>query len=298
MSEERDERPMSRRSMLRGAVGAAAAIGAAGALTGGLAGTAQAGTAAANGWSRGRRVPEERIGIQLYTLRNDLQADLEGTLEALADIGYRNVELAGTYGRSVREFRGLLDRYGLRAVSAHVGFDGADVDALIADAKVLGYHYADCAWANYDSIGEWRDFADRLDKAGKAFRKAGIKYGYHNHAHEFRKIDGVRPFDVISQVTSRHNVHFEYDLYWLVDGGIDPVEQYYREFGRVRQFHVKDRKPEGGFADLGTGTIDFGRIFRDTRRGHVSHFIVEHDQPTNALRTAEVGYDYLTDLRF
>ncbi|WP_116047399.1 sugar phosphate isomerase/epimerase family protein [Amycolatopsis palatopharyngis] len=289
-----DERGLSRRSMLRGAVGAAAAIGAAGAL----AGTANAGTVAASGWSTGRRVPKERIGIQLYTLRNDLRADLEGTLEALADIGYRNVELAGTYGRSVQEFRGLLDRYGLRAVSAHVGFDGADLDALIADAKVLGYHYADCAYANYGSIAEWRDFATRLDKAGEAFRKAGIKYGYHNHAHEFQKIDGVRPFDVIAEVTSRHNVHFEYDLYWLVEGGIDPVEQYYREFGRVRQFHVKDRKPGGGFADLGTGTIDFGEIFRDTRRGHVSHFIVEHDQPTDALNTAEVGYKYLADLRF
>jgi sugar phosphate isomerase/epimerase len=289
-----DESFLSRRSMLRGTVGAAAGIAAAGAL----AGTANAGTTPAHWWPQGRRVPKNSIGIQLYTLRNDLRADLEGTLEALADIGYRNVELAGTYGRSVEEFRGLLDRYSLRAISAHVGFDGADVDQLIADAKVLGYHYADCAYANYGSIAEWTDFAQRLDKAGEAFRKGGIKYGYHNHAHEFQKIDGERPFDVISRVTSRHNVHFEYDLYWLVEAGIDPVEQYYREFGRVRQFHVKDRKPGGGFADLGTGTIDFGELFRDTRRGNVSHFIVEHDQPTDALHTAEVGYDYLINLRF
>lgn len=289
-----DEKSLSRRAMLRGAVGGAAAIGAAGAL----AGTAHAGTSAASWWPGRNRVPTQRIAIQLYTLRNDLQADLEGTLEALADIGYRNVELAGTYGRSAAEFRGLLDRYRLRAVSAHVGFDGADVDKLIDDAKVLGYRYADCAYAKYDSIAEWSDFAQRLDNAGEAFRKSGIKYGYHNHAHEFQEIDGVRPFDVISRGTRRYNIHFEYDLYWLVEAGIDPVKQYYREFGRVRQFHVKDRKPEGGFANLGTGTIDFGDIFRDTWLGYVAHYIVEHDSPTDALHTAEVGYDYLVNLRF
>lgn len=284
-----EERSLSRRSMLRTAAGAAAAVG---------VGAALPGTASAAGRHGGRHVPKSRIAIQLYTLRTLLEDDTAGTLEALADIGYRNVELAGTYGRSAEEFRGLLDRYHLRAVSAHVGFDGADVDQLIADAKVLGYHYADCAYANFGTIAEWKAFAGRLDTAAEAFRRAGVKYGYHNHDHEFERLEGTRPFDVLARHTERRNVHFEFDLYWVIEAGADPVWEFYRQFGRVKQYHVKDRKPGGGWANLGEGTIDFGRIFRDTWHGNVQHYVVEHDAPSDPLRTAEVGYDYLRDLRF
>jgi sugar phosphate isomerase/epimerase len=284
------EKSFSRRAMLRTAAGAAVAAGAAGAM----GGTAQA----SGNWWRGRRVPKNQIGIQLYTLRSLLENDAPGTLESLADIGYRNVELAGTYGYSAQEFRELLDRNGLRAFSAHVDFQNADVDQLIDDAKVLGYRYAACAYAKYDTIAEWKDFADRLDKAGHAFRKAGIRYGYHNHNHEFEQIGGTRPFDVIAARTSRHNIHFEFDLYWQVVAGADPVAEYYRQFGRVRQFHVKDRGADGGFADVGTGNIDFARIFRATWPGPMKQYIVEHDQPSDPLKTAEVGFDNLSALRF
>ncbi|WP_028661689.1 sugar phosphate isomerase/epimerase family protein [Saccharomonospora saliphila] len=285
---------LSRRAMLRTAAGAAAAAG----ITGALATTAQAAPGQAGGWSGGRRVPKNMISIQLYTLRDLLSEDLEGTLEALADIGYRTVELAGTYGRSAAEFRGLLDRYHLRATSAHVSFDGADVDQLIDDARTLGYTKAACAYANYSTLAEWRAFAERLDTAAAAFRRAGIAYGYHNHAHEYQTIDGVRPIDVIAENTDPRNVHFEYDLYWVVEGGADPVEEYYRRFGRVLQYHVKDRAPEGGWADLGTGTIDFGELFRRTWKGPMKQYIVEHDAPSDPLTTAKVGFDYLADLRF
>ena len=116
----------------------------------------------------------------------------------------------------------------------------------IADAKTIGYRKAACAYANYSTLEEWRAFARRLDKAAVAFRKAGISYGYHNHAHEYQPIDGIRPIDVIAECTSPRNVHLEYDLYWLVDAGADPVVEYYRRFGRVQQFHVKDRAEDGG----------------------------------------------------
>ena len=278
--------------MLRGAAGAALAVGAAGALPG-----VASAEGAGRGGHWGLRVPKDKISIQLYTLRSILETDLEGTLDALADIGYRKVELAGTYGRSATEFRKLLDARRIRATSTHAGIDG-DINQAIADAKILGNLRSNVAWANFGTIAEWKAFADRLEAAGKAYRRAGIGFGYHNHNQEFALVEGVRPFDVLTQRTSRRNVSFELDLYWVVTGGADPVREFYRVPGRVRQYHVKDRAPDGGFADLGEGTIDFRRIFRATRPLEVEEYIVENDQPVDALKCAETGYNYLANLRF
>lgn len=278
--------------MLRGAAGAALAAGAANALPG--VATAE-GDMAAGRWKL--RVPKDKISIQLWTVRHIMEADLEGTMSALADLGYRKVELAGTHGRSAAEFRRILDANHIQATSAHNGIDG-DLNQLIADAKTLGNVRMDVAFANFPTIAEWQAFAERLDAAGKVFRAAGIPLGYHNHAHEFQAIDGVRPFDVITKGTSRRNVHLEIDLYWAVTGGVDPVRVFYDNAGRVKQYHVKDRAPDGGFADLGEGTIDFRRIFRATWPLEVAEYIVENDEPVDALRSAQVGYDYLANLRF
>ncbi len=278
--------------MLRGAAGAALAVGAAGALPG-----VASAEGAGRGGHWGLRVPKDKISIQLYTLRSILETDLEGTLDALADIGYRKVELAGTYGRSATEFRKLLDARRIRATSTHVGIDG-DINQAIADAKILGNLRSNVAWANFGTIAEWAAFADRLEAAGKAYRRAGIGFGYHNHNQEFALVEGVRPIDVLTQRTSRRNVSFEMDLYWVVTGGADPVREFYKIPGRVKQYHVKDRAPDGGFADLGEGTIDFRRIFRATRPLEVEEYIVENDQPVDALKCAETGYNYLANLRF
>lgn len=281
---------ISRRSVLRGAAGAAFAVGVAGALPG---------VAAAEGrGAGGLRVPRDKISIQLYTLRSVLEVDLEGTLDALADIGYRKVELAGTYGRSAAEFRRILDARHIRATSTHVGIDGVDIDQAIADAKVLGNLRSNVAWANFGTIAEWEAFAGRLEAAGKAYRRAGIGFGYHNHNHEFVAIDGVRPYDVLTGHTTRRNVSLEMDLFWVVAAGVDPVREFYRVAGRVKQYHVKDRTPDGGFADLGEGVIDFRRIFRATRPLEVEEYVVENDQPVDALKCAETGYNYLANLRF
>jgi sugar phosphate isomerase/epimerase len=278
--------------MLRGSAGAALALGAASALPG-----VASAEGAGHGGRWGLRVPREKISIQLYTLRSILETDLEGTLDALADIGYRRVELAGTYGRTATEFRKLLDRRHIKATSTHVGIDG-DIDQAIADAKVLGNRRSNVPWANFATLAEWEAFADRLEVAGKAYRRAGIGFGYHNHNQEFQPVEGVRPFDVLTGRTTRRNVSFEMDLFWVVAGGADPVREFYRIAGRVKQYHVKDRTADGDFADLGEGVIDFRRIFRANRPLEVEEYIVENDQPVDALKCAETGYDYLANLRF
>jgi sugar phosphate isomerase/epimerase len=280
-----ESRMPSRRTFLSTALAAGAAVA--------LPGVALPGVADASD-RLCRRVPRESISIQLYTLRGIMGDDPEPVLSALADIGYRKVELAGTYGRSAAEFAAVLRRHGLRATSAHVGIDG-DLDRVISDALTLGNKYVVVPWVNYGTLAEWQAFTVRLEAAGDKLRRAGLSLGYHNHAHEFALVEGTRPFDVITAGTSRRNVHLELDLYWAVAGGVDPVEVCRAHFPRVRQFHVKDRAADGSFADLGTGTIDFAGIFRAT---NVTEYIVENDQPRDALATARIGYDYLRDLRF
>ncbi len=281
---------LSRRSILRGAAVAAVAVGAAGALP-------EVAGADADHGRRGFRVPRDKISIQLWTLRNILATDLEGTLEALADIGYRKVELAGLHGRTAAEFKRILDRVHIHATSSHVGIDG-DLNQVIADAHTLRHKTVVVPFVNLPTIAEWQAFTERLEDAGKLFRRSGLSLGYHNHAHEFQAIGGVRPYDVITRGTTRRNVHLQLDIYWAVTGGVDPVRVYWDNFPRVRQYHVKDRAPDGGFADPGLGTIDFRRVFRLNHAHEVDEYIVENDEPADALRTAEIGYTYLANLRF
>lgn len=278
---------VSRRTMLRGTAGAAVTAGAMAAL---------GGTASADERGRCHGVPKDKISIQLYTLRNLFEADVEGTMSALADIGYRKVETAGTYGRTAAEFRKILDANHIKATSAHNGIE--DLDQAIADAKALGNLRVNVAYADFETIDEWREFAGQLEAAGKAYRQAGIEFGYHNHAHEFEAIDGVRPFDVLARETSRRNVQFEADLYWVITGKVDPVKLFWSVPGRITQYHVKDMAEDGGFADLGEGVIDFAQIFRATHPLEVKEYVVENDEPVDALKCAKTGYDYLATLEF
>lgn len=285
MCGEDAEQFLSRRSMLRGVATAALVAGAAVALPN-----------VADAAPARRRIPLDKISIQLYSLRSLLQNDPEGTLSALADLGYRKVELAGTYGRSATEFRAILDRCHLRATSTHVGIDG-DVKKTIADALTLGNSYANVPFAQFGTIAEWEAFAGRLNTAAIAFRKAGIKLGYHNHAHEFAPIGGVLPYDVLTAKTNKRDVHLEIDLFWAVTGGADPVELFRQHYPRVTQYHVKDRTADGQMTDPGTGVIDFPRIF-GASCSTLREFIVEHDQPADPLHTAKVGFEYLRTVRF
>ncbi|MEW2357001.1 sugar phosphate isomerase/epimerase, partial [Spirillospora sp. NPDC029432] len=243
------------------------------------------------------RIPRGSISIQLYSLRSMLAADLDGTLAALAAIGYRKVEAAGTHGRTAAEFRAALDRAGLHATSGHVSV-GDGWQQTLADARVLGHRYVVHPWASFATADEWRRFADQLTEAGAAARAAGLRFGYHNHAHEFERLPtGERPFDIIT-ATDPRLVHLELDLYWAVTAGADPVALLREHGRRVLQLHVKDRAADGSFADVGTGTIDFPRIFTAACRSGVAEYIVERDTQPDPLRTARVGFEYLRTVRF
>ncbi|TMR99879.1 sugar phosphate isomerase/epimerase family protein [Nonomuraea basaltis] len=258
----------------------------------------------------GDRVPPDQISIQLWTVRDDLAQNYDATLAYLAEIGYPKVELAlGYFGRTAQQLRAFLDGIGIRASSSHDGIsaDDAALETKIANALALGQSYIVVPYLNSTSEDEWKAWAERMNVEAEAARSAGLRYGYHNHAHEFT-IDlggGKTPWDVLTSELDPRLVHLEIDIYWAVTGGIgrgvaDPVrftlDVIRKAPQRVLQFHVKDRHLDGDMADLGTGTIDFRRIFDKHR---VKEYIVENDTPdVTPRRTAEVGYRYLRKVRF
>jgi sugar phosphate isomerase/epimerase len=307
---------LSRRGFLRTAATTAAVVGTSSALAGPALAQEEA-----SGQAVGRhRVPPGQISIQLYTLRDQLAIDLEGTLRALREIGYRKVEHAGFVGRTVTEFKAALDAAGLRATSGHVPvpqpFDPAAWSASLADANALGSRFIVHPFFGIDfATGEverttaaWRAFARDLNRAGRMARDAGLKLGYHNHNWEFFRLTdnpSRTAYDVLTDATDPDVVHLQLDLFWAVRGARDPVDLIRQNKGRVLQYHVKDMNQAGSFEDPGQGLIDFARIFRHSDEAGVREYIVERDdagtpprQPEDALDTARVGYQFLRTVRF
>jgi sugar phosphate isomerase/epimerase len=307
---------LSRRGFLRTTAATAAVVGTSSAL----AGPALAQEEAGGHGRRRRRVPPDQISIQLFTLRDQLAIDLEGTLQELGAIGYTRVEHAGFVGRTVTEFKAALDAAGLRATSGHVPipqpFDPAAWSAALADATILGSRYIVHPFFGIDfATGEvvrttapWRAFARDLNRAGRMARDAGLKLGYHNHNWEFFRLTdnpSRTAYDVLTEATDPDLVHLQLDLFWAVRGARDPVDLIRQHRGRVLQYHVKDLNQAGSFADPGEGLIDFARIFRHSGEAGVREYIVERDdagspprEPADALDTARVGYRFLRTIRF
>ena len=212
-----------------------------------------------------------RIGIQLFTVRRDLQRDVEGTLAKVAAIGFTEVEFAGFPQGTAASLRAMLDRHGLTAVSNHVRFGAlrADWDRTLDDAAALGQRYivvASIAAAERRTIDDWKRIAALFNKAGEASLARKIQFAYHNHDFEFAPIDGKLGYDVLLEETDPRLVQFEMDLYWITRGDKDPLDYYAKWPGRFPLLHIKDMSPDRGFADLGKGTIDFKRVFRRAGR--------------------------------
>jgi sugar phosphate isomerase/epimerase len=306
---------VDRRGFMRGVVATAAV-----AAVGGPAALATPALAAEGRGQDKGRVPLDQISIQLFTLRQQLAIDFEGTIAALHEIGYTRVEHAGFVGRTVAQFKAVLDANDIVSTSGHVlipqPFDPAAWSASLADANTLGSTYIVHPFFGINfGTGEvtrttapWQAFARDMNQAGQMAQDAGLQLGYHNHNWEFFRLtdDPSRTaFDVLADETDPDLVHLELDLFWATRGARDPVDLIKQNKGRILQYHVKDMNQAGSFADPGQGLIDFARIFEHSKRAGAVEYIVERDdagspprQPADALTTAEVGYDFLAAIRF
>jgi sugar phosphate isomerase/epimerase len=138
-----------------------------------------------------------------------------------------------------------------------------------------------------------------LNEAGARTKEEGITLAYHNHAFEFEAADTGRLYDVLVRETDPSLVDMELDLYWAVAGGVDPVDLITEYPGRFSLLHVKDRAPDGSIADVGTGTIDFARIFAYSETAGVKYYFTENDNPTpDGVSSACTSYTNLSALRY
>jgi sugar phosphate isomerase/epimerase len=288
------ERKSSRRRFLQGA-GTAAAVG--------LTALALPGTASAA--SRGRPVPPGKIGLQLYSVRDMLRADPEGTLAMIADAGYAEVEPAYEYGgRTPEQFRKIVDDNGLKVIGSHhnpYDFRGDLARVTLERAATLGQKYVGVSYMDGQQTADgYRRMADEMNQWGEAARAYDLHWYAHLHDNEFATdpSTGEVLFDVWLAETDPRLVSFEMDLYWILRAGADPVAYLDRHQGRFPLFHLKDGTPtEGIETDLGEGTVDFAAILSHLRSLGAHDFVIERDQQPDPVRTANVSYDYLRSLR-
>jgi sugar phosphate isomerase/epimerase len=286
----------------RSFLGAALGFAAAGTLAGATAASARAAETEGAEHAK-RRIPPSGIGMHLYTMRTPLAQDFEGTLAQLAAIGYATVGVSGRHGHDAAQIRGMLDRTGLKAVLEHVGYTtitNGGWEKALEDVRTLGGKWIvipSLPGSMHNPAG-YREAARRFNEAGLAARRAGLKLLFHNHEPDHRVVDGELLYDILVNETDPALVGFELDLYWAAKGGGDPASYFREHPRRFPALHVKDMAPNGDFADVGSGVLDFAAMFRYARRGGVKQWLVEHDQPADPFLTARNSYAYLAALRY
>ena len=247
-----------------------------------------------------------KIGVQLYTVRRELEADFEGTLAKVAALGYREVEFAGYYGRAPAQVKAVLARNGLAAPSAHFQsvVSSGGVREAVEAAQTIGHKYLVYAWLPPEerkSLDDYRRLVERLNRAGEECRRAGVQFGYHNHDFEFEPMEGRVPYDLILEGTDAGLVKMELDLYWITKGGQSPLAYFRKYPGRFPLVHVKDMDstPKRYFTEVGRGRVDFKEIFAASRQAGIKHYFVEQDEtPASPFDSIRTSIDYLKRLEF
>ena len=246
-----------------------------------------------------------RVGVQLYSVRDLMKADLPGTLARVAAIGYKEVEFAGYFGRTPAQIRDLLRQNGLTSPSTHLSFDSltSGWQKQLDDAKAAGHEWVTIAYIAEEkrrTLDDWKRIADLFNRSAAAAKSADLRFAYHNHDFEIRPIDGTRPLDLLLTSTDPKLVDFEMDLYWVVFGGGNPIDFFNQYPKRFKMVHVKDSAgpPDNKMVDVGQGKINFPQIFAQSEKAGIEHYFVEHDQPADPIATITNSYNYLHNLTY
>jgi len=256
---------------------------------------------------------KKEIGIQLWSVRDDMKNDPAGTIKKLGEIGYSYVEAAGYsdgkfYGIEPAAFKSLLEENGMTMKGSHTGPNLPEEgewdqvmqwwDQCIADHKAAGAEWIvkpSMGAEAYRSLDTLKMYCDYFNSVGEKCNQAGIRFGYHNHNHEFEtQLDGHTVYDFLVENTDPDKVMFELDLYWIQQGGKNAVDYFNKYPGRFELYHVKDEKELGA-----SGTMDFKPDFDMAEKSGMKHYIVEVEQYNyDPLVSVQKSYDFLNNAEY
>jgi sugar phosphate isomerase/epimerase len=275
----------------------------------------------------GTPAEKKSIGIQLYTFRNKIRKDSDGTshygadeikkvLAQIADVGFKELEVFDYKDRSIFgipyiEFNGMVTDSGMRISSGHYktgqvnpDWEGTLVkgwENAVDDAKRIGQEYINIAWidpSERESIDAYKRICELMNNANLVCKQSGVKLGYHNHEFEFDTLEGQVPYDVMLQELDP-SISMEMDLYWITRAGKNPLDYFAKYPGRFEQWHVKDMSKADPKVqtDVGSGTIDFKSIFANKEQSGLKRFYLEQeDYPVSEIQSVKKGFEYLQSL--
>lgn len=271
-----------------------------------------------------------KVGVQLYSVRDQMEKDMAATLKAIKEIGYDYVEFAGYFGKSAEEIRAMLDEYGLRCISVHQALDFYEEkgQAAVNFIKTLGAEYSAIPWYQAEKLAgspAWEETKALFIRCGELLKKNGIQMLYHNHDFEFVKVNGKYKHDYLMQEIPRDLLQPEFDTCWVRYAGEDPCKYLAMYAGYVKVLHLKDftckqlaagpaydlidengkpmkapTKEENDFRfrPVGQGMQDFPSILDAAEKAGTEYIIVEQDSTyeTPSLEAVKQSREYLRTL--
>ncbi|PTS98094.1 sugar phosphate isomerase/epimerase [Pedobacter sp. HMWF019] len=256
---------------------------------------------------------KKKVGIQLYSLREQLPKDVKGVIRKVAQTGFKEVE---TYGYSVKDkfwgldakaFKALLDENDLSAPSGHYGMDefiksgnAEELKSYIEAANIVGGKYITVPWLGEPlraNLDDFKKVSAKLNQAAEICKASGLKLAYHNHDFEFHPYGDSNGYQVMLKETDPNLVHFEMDLYWVVRSGNDPVKLFEAHPGRFPMWHVKDMDKVNSHinTEAGSGSIDFKAIFKEAKLAGLKHAFLEQENfAMDPYASIKKSYNYIS----
>ena len=246
----------------------------------------------------------DNVALELYTLREQTKEDFPGALRAVAEAGYKAVEVAGYGKHTPQELRSLLDELGIEAISAHVPYQRfeQEFDKVIEELHTLGCEYAVVPYTSEElrnSPEAVKRLAETFNRWGERCATEGLRFGYHNHAFEFEPLGEETMYDLLAAQTDPAFVDLQIDVYWVMYAGLDPIELIRRHSGRVPTLHAKEmsNKPDRSDTTVGDGITPWPQLIAAANASGTQWLIVEQeDDPANTYRDIKRSFENLRNL--